>query len=103
MRTSDMYEEYKTYILRYEEILTALNELLQDRSVEEFKICKSSRKADIFDFTLEYKTYKVGGSISIKEIFDYVEEKRYSKELVRQAIYELILEQAKREFHARLY
>ena len=55
MKTSDMYEEYKTYILKYEEILTALNELMQDRSVAEFKICKSSRIADTFYFGLEYK------------------------------------------------
>lgn len=102
METRDMFEVYKGYIIKYKEIINVLNDLLKDKSVEGFQLSKSNTAIETCNFILDYEGHKVKGTITIREIFLFLDENNYGNDLVKDAVYELILEKAKTAFISKM-
>lgn len=103
MKTQDLYDKYKNYVLKYNMIFSALNELLKDNSIEGVCFKQSTTTIETINFELSYENVIAKGSITIKEVFVFIEEQNYDVDLVKQGIYELVFKKAKNNLLSKMY
>lgn len=96
---------YKSCISKYREINKTLSDLIHTTIIESdgFKLTKSTKSVETFVFELNFWDVKTQGTITIKEIFLFMEEHNYSNESTLQAICELIFEKIKSKFINNMY
>jgi hypothetical protein len=103
MKTQDMYESYKNYVLKYKQIINDLNELLKDSTIKGVCFKKSENAIETINFELTYEDVTAKGSITIKEVFMFLEEQNYDMDSIKQGIYELVLKKAKNNLLSKMY
>lgn len=85
-----MYNEYASYVNRYKKIIEVVNELIKDRSIEGFQLTKYENAIETAVFNLKYESHEVKGKITLKEIYVFLEEEKYSDDLIKQGVCDLI-------------
>lgn len=103
MEVEKMYSEYASYIKRFEKMVETINELIKDRSVEGFQLTTSDRTIETVVFNLKYENREVRGTMTLKEIYVFLEEKNYNDDRIKQGVCDLILKKAKDAFVSKLY
>lgn len=103
MELEKMYSEYASYVNRYKKIIEVVNELIKDRSIEGFQLTNYKGEIETAVFSLKYENHEVKGKITLKEIYVFLEEEKYSDNLIKQGVCDLILKKAKDAFIAKMY
>ena len=103
MELEKMYDEYANFVKRYEKMIDAVNDLIRDKSIDGFQLRVSDRTSETVVFSLKHENHEVKGTLTLKEIFVFLNEENYCEELIKQGVCDLILQKAKDRFIAKLY